>query len=50
MCGCDYGCLGAPTVSRSSDPAQAEQLRMLPKELVADAEPLFVETGTSRNS
>jgi hypothetical protein len=31
-------------------PFEADQLRMLPKELVADAAPLFVKTGTSRNS
>lgn len=31
-------------------PFEAEQLRMLPKELVADAAPLFVKTGMSRTS
>jgi hypothetical protein len=31
-------------------PFEPEQLRMLPKELVTDAAPLFVKTGTSRNS
>jgi hypothetical protein len=31
-------------------PFEAEQLRMLPKELVTDAAPLFVKTGTSRTS
>jgi hypothetical protein len=31
-------------------PFEAEQLRMLPKELVTEAAPLFVKTDTSRNS
>jgi membrane carboxypeptidase/penicillin-binding protein PbpC len=31
-------------------PFEAEQLRMLPKELVTEAAPLFVKTGTSGNS
>jgi hypothetical protein len=31
-------------------PFEADQRRMLPKELVADAAPLFVKTGTFRNS